>query len=259
MKKFSLAAAVLLLCSAFAGAEPDLQQKLAEDPQYFKLDNSSVIRETLPVPEQLRSKGIGAPEAASAVTKGGISISEVSMGLDTADQIVNIASKVWDLINHNQPVSKVPNKMPYATAIPKGLDTWTVMTGWQGPFSLLKHFAVKNVYGVKVADVQYLVSYTHHGVYKGKGQYLTGVTAEPVSVKIAWGWTLKMKASVDDSTVINIGTVSRPKAALRLVVNYSVSSMLNHVEYTDSYIIQGDGRYKEEENHAETQGMDAGY
>ena len=83
-----------------------------------------------------------------------------------------------------------------AVALPAGLTHWDSLSGWKPPKGTVYGFYAKNLYGMKVIDVEYQVLRTYGGSYKGKGRYLTGVTIEPLLVSVAppplgevgWGW-----------------------------------------------------------------------
>ena len=153
------------------------------------------------------------------MTRGGgtTGLDQASQVLMVADQVVNLTAKIWSLIEKNQPVVTIPGKSPYATAVPKGIKTWTYLTGWKGPKTVVKRFTCKNLYGMKVIDIRYAVSYAYAGSYRGKGRYLTAVSAEPVSVNVLWGYKLSMSAEVPDPTVINKGTVANPMVMIGVV------------------------------------------
>jgi len=232
----------LMPVSAFAAKQPMSPQ---EDPKYYTLDLKTAQVETIPM-DQVPTKSIQS-SAIMDMTRGGgtTGLDQASQVLMVADQVVNLTAKIWSLIEKNQPVVTIPGKSPYATAVPKGIKTWTYLTGWKGPKTVVKRFTCKNLYGMKVIDIRYAVSYAYAGSYRGKGRYLTAVSAEPVSVNVLWGYKLSMSAEVPDPTVINKGTVANPMAALELVVKYSVHTAIQHSELRDIYYIRGDGLIRE--------------
>lgn len=159
------------------------------------------------------------------------------------DQIINIASKIWQIIKLNAPVSTIDVK--YATAVPEGITAWNQLTEWKKPKTYIYGFYAENLYGLTMVDVKYKVIYTYGGKYKGKGYYLTGVTVTPTTVDVGWGYRFSLGASVPDSTITNIGTSANPVAALQLKLTWKISTVMKDTTGTSIYYIQGDGYFEE--------------
>lgn len=159
------------------------------------------------------------------------------------EKIVNIASKMWDMVVSNKPAVNVD--MKYAVALPFGVSGPSELQGWSKPKSYLLSFYFENLYGIDVIKVSYQVTYVYGGNYKGKGKYLAAVWAIPVSIDVMWGFSFNMQAYVPDQTVVNVGTSQNPIAALQLKVSWSASSVLKQINGTGVYYIQGDGYFRE--------------
>jgi hypothetical protein len=161
----------------------------------------------------------------------------------TIEKIVNIASKVWQIIKDNEPVVNINTK--YATAYPEGVTSATQLASWSRPKSYVYGFYAENLYGSTTIDVKYKVTYTYNGAYKGKGKYLTAVTVVPEKAQVSWGYRFHMSASVPDSTIANVGTDAAPVAAMQLKLNWTMASALKQVDGTSVYYVEGDGYYEE--------------
>jgi hypothetical protein len=164
-------------------------------------------------------------------------------GLVLIEKIINIAEKIWAIIERNAPVVNINTQ--YATAVPEGITSWTHLQGWSRPRTYTYGFYAENLYGVTVLDVKYKVAYSYGGNYRGKGKYLTGVTVIPEKVDLAWGYKFSMKAQVPDSTVVNVGTHTDPKAAMQLKLNWTISTAIKSSDGTSVYYIEGDGGFAE--------------
>ncbi len=164
-------------------------------------------------------------------------------GLVLIEKIINIAEKIWAIIERNAPVVNINTQ--YATAVPDGITSWTQLQSWSRPRSYTYGFYAENLYGITVLDVQYKVAYSYGGNYRGKGKYLTGVTVIPEKVDLAWGYKFNMTAQVHDSTVVNIGTHADPHAALQLKLNWRVSTPIKSSDGTSVYYIQANGSFAE--------------
>lgn len=159
------------------------------------------------------------------------------------EKIVNIASKVWQIIKDNAPVVNIDTK--YATAYPEGVTAATQLAGWSRPKSYVYGFYAENLYGSTTVDVKYKVTFTYNGAYKGKGKYLTAVTVVPEKAQVSWGYRFHMSASVPDSTIANVGTDADPIAAMQLKLNWTMASVLKQVDGTSVYYVEGNGYFEE--------------
>jgi hypothetical protein len=158
-------------------------------------------------------------------------------------EIVNIALKVWDIVQSNAPIVDINSR--YASAMPRGINSWTQLTGWGRPIGYVYGFTATNLYGMKWVDVEYKVLYTSGGQYEGKGKYLTGVTIIPTKVDVQWGTHVTLTAQVPDSTIVNIGTTDDPVAALQLVMASKIATVMSNLNSTDVYYIDGYGNMQE--------------
>jgi len=214
----------------------DEQGMAQRDPKYFKVDPTSVKIEKIKE-EELKDFSYF----------GQTTLDEFSQKEDDTfviiEKIINIAAKIWKIIKDNAPVVNITTK--YATAVPKGIQSWTELSNWSKPKAYTYGFYAKNLYGITVIDVRYKVVYTCNGDYKGKGKYLTGVTIIPEKVNVAWGYRFDMSAEVPDTTVTNVGSYANPLAALQLRLAWAIATVLKETRGTSIYYIQGDGYMNE--------------
>jgi hypothetical protein len=159
------------------------------------------------------------------------------------DNIINIASKIWGIISNNAPTVNIDTK--YAVAYPIGITAAAQMSQWSKPKSYVYGFYANNLYGMRMIDVEYKVTYTYGGAYKGGGKYLTAVTVIPTKVDVGWGYKFSMNAAVPDSTVTNVGTHTSPVAAMQLKLSWKISTVLKESDGASMYYVQGDGYFAE--------------
>lgn len=212
--------------------ESDVIKEAEKNPDYFKLKDKVRVE----IKEIENGKEFNIPRIIK--TEKGISESLVVI-----EKIINIASKVWDMVVANQPAVNVDTK--YAVALPFGVSGPSELEGWSKPKSYLLSFYFENLYGIDVISVSYQITYVYGGSYRGKGKYLAAVWAIPVNIDVMWGFKFNMQAYVPDATVVNVGTSNNPVAALQLKVSWSASSPLKQVDGTGVYYIQGDGYFQE--------------
>lgn len=211
---------------------------LKNNDEFYQIDPNSLNVEYLGELDQVQPMR-GVNEQPNYVTRD-INTAKEAVGL--LDNIVNLAKKIWDIIDDSKPVANI-NTM-YATALPYGMRA-SQLSGWSSPKGYLYGFYVKNLYGIKTVEVSYRVSFQYGGNYNGTGRFLTGVTVVPESVNTLIGYSFYMTASVPDSTIVNIGTAENPVAALRLVLHWKISTIINSTESTAVYYITGDGRFQQ--------------
>ena len=181
-----------------------------------------------------------APAVNGASFKEGVDNASAAVGL--IDQIVNLVDKIFSVIAKGQPVVNI--NVNYANAVPYGVSHWTQLQGWKTPVTRRYGFYAKNLYGIKVVDVEYQVHYTYGGSLNGVGQFLTGVTVEPIKVDTAWGYTVDMTAEVPDSTITNVGTSEYPIAAMQVQLRYSIHTIIKDSQERQIFYVRGDGIFK---------------
>ncbi len=170
-------------------------------------------------------------------------INNVNGTIGMIDNIVNLAEKIWNIIEKNQPVVNITTN--YANAVPFGTSHWTQLQGWSRPATKKYGFSMKNAYGMEVVKVAYQVHYTHSGNFQGKGKFLTGVTIEPLSVTTAWGYKVSLVSEVPDSTIANVGTQDNPVASMQLQLRWTVHTAVKDIQQKAIYYVQGDGVLQE--------------
>ena len=221
---FLAALAVALSVPAWSQQQPD--------PKQFTLDEKSISIENL--------GATVSPKDLPAPLPGGGGGDDPTVILD---RIINIATKIWTIIDKNKPVVDV--KTQYATALPQGLTHWDSLSGWKPPKGTVYGFSAKNAYGMTVINVKYQVLRTFGGSYKGKGQYLTGVTIEPLLVDVAWGYHFSLSVEVPDSSIVNAGTDADPVAAMMTNLKWQISTSIKDSQGKSLYYVTGDGKFQQ--------------
>jgi len=244
---------LLTFLAAASIAAPVFAQNCAKDGTDAKcaIDVNSVVVEEVAIPQSKKgglpnpgvNENTGSEDNSQTQTQTpSFNFDEANQTIDMLDRIVNLAEKVINIIKEGQPVVDISTN--YANAIPQGITHWTQMQGWSSPEVKGYRITMKNLYGIKVADIVYQVHYTYGGNVGGKGHFLTGVTVEPVSVSTAWGYTLNMTAEVPDSTIANVGSSADPIAAMQLQLKYKVHTIIKDMQGKDIFYIRGDGQFK---------------
>lgn len=159
------------------------------------------------------------------------------------DKIINIAQKIWTIIEKNKPVVDVQNQ--YAAAVPSGITHWTQLGGWKPPQGEVYRLTFKNLYGMKVVDVRFSVLRSYGGSYNGKGRYLTAVTIEPLAVDVLWAYKFTLSTEVPDTGIFNVGSAADPVAGMLVNVKWRVQTPINDTQGKGIYYVQGDGVFKE--------------
>ncbi|MDD2804493.1 MAG: hypothetical protein PHV33_02985 [Elusimicrobiales bacterium] len=245
------------------------------DAKYFAIDENSIVIEeidsrggtipgtqvvpggpTIPGPGELPKPPSG-PQINPPINPGGGAtkppeggttppvdpLTNINNTVDTLDKIVNLMEKIFAIIEKNQPVVNITTN--YANAVPFGTSHWTQLQGWTRPATKKYAFSMKNAYGSEVVKVTYQVHYTYKGNFQGKGQFLTGVTVEPLNVVTAWGYKVTLVSEVPDSTIANVGTHEDPIASMQLQLRWTVHTMVKDITSKAIYYVQGDGVLQE--------------
>ncbi|OGR43618.1 MAG: hypothetical protein A2X35_09420 [Elusimicrobia bacterium GWA2_61_42] len=206
----------------------------SQNPKYFTINPESVRLTLIETREEPNMNYVKLQEAPPKDLAGTV----VMLG-----QIVNIASKVWQIVKDNIPVVNIESK--YATAYPQGVTAASQLAQWSRPKTYVYGFYAENMYGSVMIDCKYKVTYSYNGAYKGKGKYLTAVAVIPEMAQVGWGYKFYMSASVPDSTIANVGTDADPIAAMQLKLNWRMATVLKVVDGTSVYYVEGNGFFEE--------------
>ena len=225
-----LVAVVLLLPAAARAQFSEAEVKAAQkDPGKYTLDENSIAIERLgPVVEP------------AALPEGGDPGGDPTVMLDV---IVNIGKKVWAIIDANKPVVDI--KTQYATGLPQGVTSAAQLAGWKPPRGVIYGLTAKNSYGMQVLNVKWEVLRTYGGRYKGHGQFLSGVTIQPLQVDVLWGYKFSLDATVGDTSITNAGTDEEPIAGMQPVIQWRVQTAIKDSTGRAGYYLQGDGQMME--------------
>jgi hypothetical protein len=198
-----------------------------------------VINPPIPGPE------VPFPQPGPAINPppGGSGLGEIIQNINVIDNVVNLAQKMWDIIEKNQPVVNITTN--YANAVPYGTTHWSQLQGWSKPATKKYAFSIKNTAGREVVKVAYQVHYTYDGNLRGKGKFLTGVTIEPLNVVTSWGYKVSLVSEVPDSTVANVGTHEDPIASMQVQLKWTVHNAFKDTTAKAIYYVQGDGLLQE--------------
>ncbi|WP_413288509.1 hypothetical protein [Bdellovibrio sp. HCB337] len=156
------------------------------------------------------------------------------------DQVINLGKKIWAVVETGRPVVNV--QAYTANALPKGVQCWSDLSGWQIPQSKVYRVQYENAYGMKVVDFAYRVTFTAGGSVNGQGKYITNATIMPADVNVSWGFTFNASAEVP--SVFNTGSKEDPVAGMQLLMKWSVDTVMNHVEQAETFYIGGDNTLK---------------
>lgn len=171
----------------------------------------------------------------SKTTFGGV-LDEAEVILD---QIIRMGDKVWKIIEKNKPV--VTQNYQSASAVPQGITDWRQLQGWSAPQVRVYRMVYKNVYGMEVVSFSYRVAFAHGGNMNGKGLYITSAMVEPSTVDVLWGYTFNASGQV--LNVTNAGTSENPVAAIEIRLDWSVDTVIKHMQSSTRFYLRGDGLF----------------
>jgi len=160
-------------------------------------------------------------------------------GIDLG-QVIALGEKIWAIIEKNKPV--VTQNYSAVSAVPAGIKTWEELTGWSEPVIRVYKLSYVNKFKQHVVDFDFRVAYTYNGGYEGKGKYLSRVEIDPSILNVMWGY--KFNASGEALNIVNVGTKEAPIAAMEIRLNWSVDTVIKHMQQSVRFYIRGDGLFK---------------
>lgn len=188
--------------------------------QYPEVPSARQLYEAAPLYENLGG-------AAAALTQAEVVV----------DRIINIGTKIWNVVEAGRPVASYTNNR--ATALPQGARSWNQLENWQQPRSRVVGITYKNLFGVEVAKMVFRIVLLYGGSVEGTGRYIGYASVEPVVYDTAWGYTMNASAGAD--SVFNLGTQRSPVGGMILNINYSVSTVLMSRTGTSTFTLDGNG------------------
>lgn len=154
------------------------------------------------------------------------------------DNIVNVGTFVWALVERSKPTMKVSTYR--AHGLPSGVSCWTDLEEWKIPKSFVYTVEQKAKTGQVLAKFTFRISYVYGGHFNGKGRYLANVTVSPVDLKV--GWATDFASEVHIPTVFNVGTKADPLAAMQIYVYWSLGKTTNMQQKSLLFHLTGDGK-----------------
>ncbi len=211
-------------------------QLTPEMRRYFTIQSASVkLVDDRVYPNGLhKMRGLPALKDPTEPPAGGV-LGEANVFID---QLINLGKKLWNIVEANRPVVSFADQT--ASALPRGIESWSELEGWDNPRAKTYHLTYKNVYGTSVVDFAYRIVYVAGGSYKGQGKYLAQVTVYPETVSVAWGYTFDAKVSIP--VIMNHGTREAPIAGAEVLVDWTIETPLKSSRSTSSYAVRGDGQ-----------------
>ena len=235
--KLALAFAALTL-TGFAEAN----QKV--DAKYFTIAQKRI--------EEVKTSAMGFEYTEEVDAKnfgwGGITgipdpIGDAGRVIAIARDLVALGEEVYRLVDKGRP----HNVTEYApiSVVPRinGQPADVFETeGWRAPTKKTYKVSYENLYNVTVVDFKYSVVYSYGGHFNGAGAYLTAVQIIPEYVNTLFGFDFT--ATMKLGGIQNQGTRNSPIAGATIIMEYTISNILQAINQADTYFITGQGGFK---------------
>jgi hypothetical protein len=176
-------------------------------------------------------------EAETEAKENAESIDLLDSKLDLIDKIINIGSRLWNIVEKGKPVANYSGEK--ASALPQRALHWDQLSNWQIPKSKIINVSYKNLYGIEVVRFSYRIILLYGGSVNGVGRYIGYASVVPLEMKTAYMYTFNANANVD--AVFNLGTSQDPVAGMVLNINWTVETVLSKVTITQTYNLDGLG------------------
>jgi len=155
--------------------------------------------------------------------------------------VIEIGKDVYQAIKDNQPVMNI--ETDWAGAVPKGIDDWTALGGWQGPTSSQPFFVeFKNVVGMTLTRFDWNFVWKHHGSYNSTGLYVTEAGIHATNSYAAL--TEHLDVVVSSLNPVNYGTSENPIGGIDVTVSVSSHGYFEKTTKTCTMTMMGDGKSK---------------
>ena len=207
-------------------------QEMPEGYYDFELSSVEVIEDVVATEEHqdLMESSCSEPISMDALDK-----------IIDLNRILHVGTKVWKIIKENQPVLEAEGAT--AHAVPYGVTCWETLANWKYPKSKSYRYRYKNAFGLTVVDVQFKVTYTPQGQYKGRGSYLSNVSIFPEKLMVAWGYSVNASATTLEP--VNMGTELFPVAGMEAQISWLIETPLKHMQSTNAIFVTGLGNIRQ--------------
>ena len=158
-------------------------------------------------------------------------------------QIISIGEKIWKIVEANKPVVNVKTKL--VSALPRGVNCWSDLSGWKAPKVKSYEVKYKNLFGTEVVKFRFRLQFTPGGGYDGVGKYLANVTVVPAELNVIWGY--KFNAEVEIQPAVNLGTTKDPVAGLEINLKWNINTPVKESQNAFHIFVQGDGHFETHE------------
>lgn len=149
-----------------------------------------------------------------------------------------LGEKIYKVVENGKPVLNI-NTQTWSV-LPKSVKEARDLSEWKDPVRIGYVLKAKNLYGMEVINVRYLVQFVPGGKLDGKGAYLAHITVIPSTAEVAWGYTLNIDASAREA--LNVGTAEDPVAAFSTDVRVQVKTLLKESVSTLTTFMTGEGK-----------------
>ncbi len=160
------------------------------------------------------------------------------VSMDDLKALWVIGEKVYRVVEQGKPVLNI-NTQTWSV-LPRGVQKANELTEWKEPVRLAYELKAKNLYGIEVINVRYIVQFVPGGKHQEKGAFLSHIAVIPSTVEVAWGYTLNINAEAREA--LNVGTLQNPVAAFSTDVRVEVKTLLKHGVSTLTTFMTGEGK-----------------
>lgn len=170
-------------------------------------------------------------------------VSRVGKVVTVARDIVALGEDLYRLVIKGKPT----NTTSYApiSVVPKENNVVVDVLDldyWETPIKRTYEVVYKNYYDMDVVTFRYAVIFAYGASYNGKGKYLTGVQIVPDYARTLFGFDFE--ATMRLGGIQNNGTKANPLAGATILLEYTVSSIMNVDSRVDSFFVTGAGKLK---------------
>lgn len=176
------------------------------------------------------------------VTFEGTQKSDLGTIIMATEKLIALGEKIYKIIERGRPVVTLDSEP--VQILPRDNSGAPVsamqLNGWKAPKARKYRVSTKNYLGMEPASFEFMLIYSYGGRDNGKGRYITGAQIKPTSVDVKWGYKLDAKFYVQ--SIMNQGTVDNPVASATLMIDYTISTVLQSTTDNKTFFINGLGQ-----------------
>lgn len=218
------------------------------EQEYGKSRERSILKQNVSTKGPRKGQGKGALSTVAPKPNGTVKLGQiqkfdkVDKVIAQVDSMIALGERIYSIVEKGRPVVNLDSTPVSVLPVnDKGeFVSAFSLENWQTPKTKKYRMAVKNLYGITTVSFEFMLIFTYGGSLDGKGKYITAAQIKPTYVNVLWGYNFD--ASFKLQSITNQGTSESPVAAVVLMMDYSIKTVMQESSMNETFHVNGLGQ-----------------